>query len=58
MRAILIGLLLLSSALPAAAQTKVENAAKCVSDDPDTKIAGCTAMLNSPDESRENWAIA
>jgi hypothetical protein len=33
MRALLIGLFLPSAALPALAQTKTENAAKCVSDD-------------------------
>jgi tetratricopeptide (TPR) repeat protein len=58
MRAAIFGSLLLLIALPALAQTKAENAAKCVSDDPDIKITGCTAMIDSPDESRANWAIA
>ena len=58
MRAILIGCIVLLVALPALAQTKTENAARCAADDPDIKNAGCTAMIDTPDESRENWAIA
>jgi tetratricopeptide (TPR) repeat protein len=47
MRRILIALALTLIALPGWAETSDENWAKCVSPDPDTRISGCTALIQS-----------
>ncbi len=43
--------LLLGAALAAVGQSKRENLKKCVSSDPDTSIAGCTALIQAGRES-------
>jgi tetratricopeptide (TPR) repeat protein len=43
--------LLLGAALAASAQSRRENQKKCVSSDPDTSIAGCTALIQAGRES-------
>src|SRR5438270_453064 len=40
------------------AQTRDQNWAKCKDSDPDTSIAGCTALIQSGQESTENQASA
>jgi tetratricopeptide (TPR) repeat protein len=59
---VLIGLALLLVAMPAWspawAQTRDENAAQCANTDADTRIKGCTGLINSGQESRENLVIS
>jgi tetratricopeptide (TPR) repeat protein len=55
---VLIGLALLLAAMPAWAQTREENAALCAKTDADTRIKGCTALINSGQESPANLAVA
>ena len=54
----LIGLALILVAMPAQAQTGEENAAQCANNDADTRIRGCTALINSGKENQANLAIA
>ena len=55
----LIGLTLIVLALPAWAQTKGESEAQCgVNTDPDTRISGCTALIQSGQQTTENLAIS
>lgn len=66
MRGIMIGLALAVVALsamtviapPARAQTRDESAAQCMQTDADTRIAGCTALINSGQETQDNVAVA
>jgi hypothetical protein len=61
MRTILVGLALACMALPVAAQTEDENVARCVSSDPDTRIAACTALIQSGEwnsETEASWHLA
>lgn len=51
MRKLLIGLAMALIALPAWAQTRDENLAQCAGGDPDASISGCTALLQSGQES-------
>jgi tetratricopeptide (TPR) repeat protein len=55
MRRILIGLALMLCAPPAWAQTTNENL--CMSADPDIKIVGCTAVIQSGQETKANLAV-
>ena len=57
MSRLLIGLALLLAATPAFAQTRDENAALCMQTDADARIKGCTALINSGQETRANLAI-
>jgi len=43
--------LLLGAALAAVGQSRRENLTECVSSDPDTSIAGCTALIQAARES-------
>lgn len=54
----LILLALLLVAMPAWAQTRDENAAQCANIDADTRIKGCTGLINSGRESQANLAVA
>jgi tetratricopeptide (TPR) repeat protein len=58
---VLIGLALLLVAMPAWspawAQTREESAAQCANNDADTRIKGCTALINSGQESQANLVI-
>jgi tetratricopeptide (TPR) repeat protein len=56
MRRILIGSVLAFVALPAWARTR--NETLCQSDDPDIKISGCTAVIQSGQETRANLAVS
>jgi tetratricopeptide (TPR) repeat protein len=47
MREMLIGLVLLIGALPAAAQSRDENWSRCSTPDPNIRIGGCTALIQS-----------
>jgi tetratricopeptide (TPR) repeat protein len=58
MRRTLIGLALALFALPAWAQTRDENMAQCVGGDPDAAIAGCTALIQSGQETTTPLAVA
>ena len=51
MRSLLIGIALLLLAGPTWAQTRDENLAACAGPDPDARIAACTALLQSGQES-------
>jgi tetratricopeptide (TPR) repeat protein len=55
---VLILLALVLVAMPARAQTRDENAAHCANADADTRIKGCTALINSGQENKENLVIA
>jgi tetratricopeptide (TPR) repeat protein len=44
---LVIGMALVLAAMPAWAQTRAENVAQCNDNDPDLKIAGCTALIQS-----------
>lgn len=50
--------LLLGAALSAAGESKRENQKKCVSSDPDTSIAGCTALIQAGRESTAALGVA
>jgi tetratricopeptide (TPR) repeat protein len=54
---VLVGLAFMLVATPACAQTRDESAAQCANNDADTRIKGCTALINSGRESRENLVI-
>jgi tetratricopeptide (TPR) repeat protein len=58
MRRVLFGLALALTALPALAQTEDENVTRCNSDDHDLAIIGCTALIQSGNESSENVVSA
>jgi len=58
MRRILIGLALALAALPASAQTRDELWEHCEDDNPDLSIGGCTALIQSGQETTENLANA
>ncbi|MGD1017360.1 MAG: tetratricopeptide repeat protein [Roseiarcus sp.] len=58
MRTILIGLALTLAALPAAAQTREQNWAKCKGVDPDLNVSGCTALIQSGRETAADLAVA
>ncbi len=48
--------LLLGAAVAAAGQTRDQNWEKCKADDPDTSIAGCTALIQAgPGNDRPIW---
>lgn len=55
---VLIGLALMLSAIPAWAQTRDDNAALCAKSDADARIRGCTALINSGQETPANLAIS
>ena len=55
---VLILLALVLVAMPAWAQTRDENAARCANADADIRIKGCTALINSGQENKENLVIA
>jgi tetratricopeptide (TPR) repeat protein len=48
---------LLGAAMDAMGQSRQENVNKCMSVDPDTRIAGCTALIQARQETRENLSI-
>src|SRR5271169_1644783 len=48
----------LGMAVAAAGQTRDENWTKCKADDPDISIAGCTALIQSGQESTADQASA
>src|SRR5579863_2660464 len=50
--------LLLAAGLTAAGQTRDDNWNKCKADDPDTSIAGCTALIQSGQESTTDLSSA
>jgi len=50
--------LLVGAAIAAMGQSRRENLKKCVSSDPDSTIAGCTALIQSGRESTDNLAGA
>jgi tetratricopeptide (TPR) repeat protein len=52
MRRILLGLALTLAALPAWAQSRDENLAKCQSNNPNNAISGCTALIEAGHETR------
>jgi tetratricopeptide (TPR) repeat protein len=52
---ILLALVLV--AVPARAQTRDESAAQCANTDADTRIKGCTALINSGQENQANLAV-
>ena len=54
---VLIGLALVLAAMPAFAQTHDENVAACMKTDADIRIKGCTALINSGQETQANLAI-
>ena len=54
---LLIGLALTLAALPAFAQTREDNLLKCASDNLETGISGCTALLQSGQETKGRQAI-
>jgi tetratricopeptide (TPR) repeat protein len=56
MKRAVLGLVLAMAAAPALAQTADET--KCVSHDPDAKIAGCTAVIESGQETPTDQAVA
>jgi lipoprotein NlpI len=59
MRRILIGLVVAFIALPASAQTRDQNVARCNDgSDPDASIAGCTALIQSGQETSAVLAAA
>ncbi|HZL60413.1 MAG TPA: tetratricopeptide repeat protein [Stellaceae bacterium] len=58
MRLILIGLALTLAALPAWAQTLHENAVRCEGSDPNLRIGGCTALIQSGQVTNEVMADA
>jgi len=45
-------------ATPAWAQSRDENAAHCANTDADTRIKGCTGLINSGQENQANLAVA
>jgi tetratricopeptide (TPR) repeat protein len=45
-------------AIPAWAQTRDENVAQCIKTDADTRIRGCTALINSGQETPTNLAVS
>jgi lipoprotein NlpI len=55
---ILIGLALSFIALPVSAQTRDQNVAQCDRPDPDASIAGCTALIQSGQETSAVLAAA
>jgi tetratricopeptide (TPR) repeat protein len=55
---LVILLALVLGAMPARAQTRDENAARCANTDADTRIKGCTALINSGQENHANLAVA
>jgi len=57
MRTILIGLALAFIALPAWAQTRDQNMARCNGNDPDLSISGCTALIQSGQEPTANLVV-
>lgn len=58
MRRILVGLVFAVIVFPAWAQTRAENRAKCVSDNPDISISGCTADIQSGQEEETVLPVA
>ena len=58
MRRILIGLALSLVALPVAAQTRDQNMAQCQDSDSDTRVAACTALIQSGQETSTVVAAA
>ncbi|HEY3888817.1 MAG TPA: hypothetical protein VGL73_09605, partial [Caulobacteraceae bacterium] len=58
MRGAFIGLILAFIALPAWAQTRDESMAQCVGADPDAAVAGCTALIQSGQETTTPLAVA
>ncbi len=58
MRTILIALTFALIALPAWAQTRDQNIARCVGKDPDLSIGACTALIQSGREPNSNLALA
>ncbi len=58
MRKVPIALVLMLVALPAWAQTRAESLARCESRDTDLVIAGCTALIQSGQETGANLAVA
>ena len=57
MRWIIIGLATALIALPAAAQSDDDNRARCSSSEPDTRIAACTALIQSGRETTANLVL-
>jgi len=53
-----VSMIVLALATSAAAQTRDENIARCDSDDPDLRISGCTAFIQSGRDTAAILAIA
>jgi len=58
MRGAFIGLVLAFIALPAWAQNRDDNMDQCTGGDPDAAIAGCTALIQSGQETAPSLAVA
>jgi tetratricopeptide (TPR) repeat protein len=58
MKRIFIVLTFVLAAFPAWAQTREENVNHCMDDNPDLSIGGCTALIQSGQESNEGLAVA
>ena len=56
MRGLLLLLALAMVAFPAAARTRAQEYARCIQDDPDTSISGCTVLIRSGHETRAQLA--
>jgi tetratricopeptide (TPR) repeat protein len=52
----LLLLALTTVALPAGAATRAQDHARCIQDDPDTSISGCTVLIRSGHETRAQLA--
>jgi len=48
---------LLGAAIAAMGQSKEENRNKCRSTDPDTRIAGCTALIQGSRDTADDWSV-
>jgi tetratricopeptide (TPR) repeat protein len=55
---LLMVFVLMATASPAWAQTQDDGRARCMNPNPDTKIAGCTAVILSGQETAANLAVA
>ena len=58
MRAIFIGLALALIAAPVWAQTRADNVSRCLGGDPDARVAGCSVLIQSGQETSGGLAVA